>query len=147
MEVILLNSEELDIEDECAAGAPAAGIIPVSEVCRNPEAALFANLHELEAFGPSFDDAVEREARRAAALHRAIEEFAIGLPAGVVDGDGVARFWLSAFSSLEDFRFQAGFCFLGILGSRGDIFGCSWSFLGMGRKRCSKDRGAGSNQK
>jgi hypothetical protein len=55
----LLDAEQLDIEDQKTAGASTARVIIITELRRNPEATLFADFHELKAFGPSFDDVIE----------------------------------------------------------------------------------------
>ena len=56
----------------------------VGELLGNPEAGLLAFEHQLQAFGPAGDHAVEREGRRLAAHDRAVEHLAVGRPAGVV---------------------------------------------------------------
>ena len=107
-------------QNEHAAGASATGVFAIGEVGGDPEAALFASDHELEAFGPSFDDAVEGEADRFAARDGAVEEFAVGGPAGIVDGDFVGAAGLfGAGSGGEDFGGEAGGGLFGIGG-----YGC-----------------------
>ena len=96
-----------------AAGASAAGVFAIGEVGGDPEAALFALDHELQAFGPAFDHAVERETGGLAAFDRAVEEFAVGGPAGIVDGHGVGGGgFLVALAGLQDFGGEAGCGFL-----------------------------------
>ena len=123
----LLEFEELDIKDEHAAGSTATGVFAVSEVGGDPEAAFFAGDHELKAFGPAFDDAVERETDGFAAGDGAVEKFAVGGPAGVVDGHFVGAAGLfAAGSGGEDFGGEAGRGLFGIGGNGGYVGGSFW---------------------
>ena len=48
--------EQLDVEHQHARRAAAAGVLAVGEVGRDPEAALLADDHQLQALGPALDD-------------------------------------------------------------------------------------------
>src|SRR5688572_13416709 len=78
--------DQLDVEDERGlrgnrAGTPA---FAVCQVVGHDELALSADLHGADAFGPPWDDAVEREGGGFAAIARAIEFLAIDEISGVV---------------------------------------------------------------
>ena len=61
---------------------PYGGLLAlVGELLRDPEARFLAFDHQLHAFGPAGNDAVERERRRLAAHDRAVEQLAVGRPA------------------------------------------------------------------
>jgi len=83
----LADGNEFDVEDEGGVGRDvgtgAAG--SVAELRRNVETILGAGGHELEAFGPAGDDAVEREGNRFFALIARVENGAVGEAAFVVD--------------------------------------------------------------
>lgn len=120
----LLDLEKLDVKDEQATGATSAGVVAVGELGGDPEAALFAYDHELKAFGPAFDDPVERESCFLFPLEGAIEQFSVGGPAGVMHGDAIGGSgFLFAGAFFEDLGFEAGSGFFGIGGSGGDVGG------------------------
>jgi len=80
------DRNQLDIEHERALRL---ALTFVCERFRNPETALLAFNHQLNAFGPAGDDAIERKARRFAAENRAVEHRAVGFPTGVVHRNDV----------------------------------------------------------
>lgn len=57
------DADEFDVEDECCVGRNglSCATFAVCEVVRNEETVLRASGHELYAFGPAGDDAVEWE--------------------------------------------------------------------------------------
>jgi hypothetical protein len=55
---LFFDFEELDIEYKHPAWTTAARVFPVGEAGWDPEAAFFALYHQLDAFGPAFDDLV-----------------------------------------------------------------------------------------
>jgi hypothetical protein len=71
------DAEQLDVEHQHPRRAPAAGGVAVGEVAGDPEAALLADDHQLQALGPALDDVAERELRRLPALDRAVEHPAV----------------------------------------------------------------------
>ena len=84
---LLADFEQLDIEDEHAGGSSLGWVFAVGEVRGDPEPAFLANHHQLHALGPAGDHAIEREGNRFAAGDRAVEQFAIGGPAGIMHGE------------------------------------------------------------
>ena len=115
----------------------------VSERFRNPETSRFTSDHQLHAFRPSANHAIERErCRHAAADLRAIEHFSVGRPAGVMDGDHIAfgrvRF---ACSRLDDSRRQTAGRFGGSGRRSGDVRWCWNCALHVGGG-CECDEGA-----
>src|SRR5690606_12697382 len=76
--------EQLNVENESAGGRTLRRALAVSQFRGNPQTALFAFHHELHAFGPAGDDLVQREHDGLVADDRAIEEFAVSGPTGVV---------------------------------------------------------------
>ena len=79
--------DQLDVEHQRAFRTPLLSL--VGERLGNPEPTFFAGHHELHAFGPSGDDAVERKRHLFARRDRAVEHLAVGRPTGVVDGDEI----------------------------------------------------------
>ncbi len=51
--------------------------LPISELVRDEEFVLRADRHELESFGPTFDNAIEGEGDRLASFVGAIEDGAV----------------------------------------------------------------------
>src|SRR4051812_44492422 len=89
----LTDRQQLDVENQRPGGrARAGGLVAVGERARNPEAHLVADDHQLDAFRPALDDAVQREAGRLAAFHRAVEHLSVRGPAAVVHLDGAVLF-------------------------------------------------------
>ena len=81
------------------------------------------------------DHAIERETGGAAAFHRAVEQFAVGGPAGVVDGRGVAAAGFTVpLPACRTFEARPGCPFDGIGGCGGYI---GWGIRhGGSRRRC-----------
>src|SRR5581483_5115110 len=84
--LLLHDLEQLDLEHERRARLDLRRLaaIAVRDVRRTDELRLPADLHHLHALGPALDDAVQRERRRLAALHRAVEHRTVGQCARVV---------------------------------------------------------------
>ena len=96
-------------------------MLPVSEVVGDEEAVFAAFLHELQSFGPSGDDAVEREGGGFAALYAAVEEGAVDEHAFVVAFHLVGGFRASSVALSDDLVLQSALggddaFFLGIVG-------------------------------
>jgi hypothetical protein len=105
----LLYFEELDFEDEgfvradvaaCAAGA-------VGELGRDEETELGTFGHELDAFGPAGDDAVEGELDGLLALVGAVELRATDEGAGVVHKHGIGGLGALAGAGGENLVLEA----------------------------------------
>lgn len=87
----LMEIDELDIEDEIAAGFAKTGIISVGKAGGDPEAAFFSPGHELEAFGPALDDRFKRELSWLFPFVGAVENSTVSCFPFVVDLDGAKR--------------------------------------------------------
>ncbi len=61
--------QELDIENQHSGRGARRRILTVGEFGRDPEAAFLALNHQLNAFSPTFDHAVERETGGLTTLH------------------------------------------------------------------------------
>ncbi len=87
----LLDRDQLDLEDQRRIrrdGAAGRAALAVGQLRGNRELIFRAFLHELNAFGPAGDDAVQREGGGLAALVGAVEFRAVEQRALVVDFDG-----------------------------------------------------------
>src|SRR6187200_733698 len=76
----LLDSDEVDVEDEHAARR--AGFTLVGQSLRNPEAGPLSFHHELHPFSPATDHIIEPQRGRFAARNGAVEHLPVGRPAG-----------------------------------------------------------------
>ncbi len=113
---------EFDIEHEDSCRVASWWVFTISHFGWNPEAARFAFDHELQSFGPSCNDAVERKAGGLATLNGRVEEFAIGGPAGVMHGDKVGGFGVfRAGSTAKNFGSKARSGDLGISWGGGNV--------------------------
>src|SRR5260221_11117482 len=126
------------MEDEHARRGTGAGVVAVSEVAWDPEARLLSFDHQLNAFGPSLDHAVQTEADGFAARHGAIEHLAVGRPTRVVHLHVVGRGGVARPRSLLEHTIgEARRRFLGAgwrrfhVGWNGWRFGCSADLEGL----------------
>ena len=73
------DAEQLDFEQQGRVRWNASGSAPraVCDVAGAGEHRLAPDLHQLHAFGPTLDHAVERKGRRASALDAAVEDLAV----------------------------------------------------------------------
>lgn len=101
--------EELNFEDERLVGSDgsACSTGAVGEVGRDEEFVFRAFLHQLHAFGPAGDDAVERELDGFVALVGAVELGAIEERAAIVNEHGVGGHRAFARAGSEDGVLQA----------------------------------------
>src|SRR6185437_15273677 len=123
--------QQFDLENQgCAAGdGRGMTLIAVGEIGWADQAGFAADFHQLNAFGPAGDDAVEREGRGFVALVRTIELGAVDQGAAIVDLDRIGRGGRRAGAWGQFFVNEAG-CgldcagFLGCFGevSRGGVF-------------------------
>src|SRR5262245_7332975 len=83
---LLHDLEQLHLEHEGRARLDARGraALPVGEGRGAHDAALAPDLHALHRFRPAWDDLVQREGGGLLALHRAVEDGAVGERAVVV---------------------------------------------------------------
>ena len=86
-----LDAEQFHFEDEGAVrrDSRAGAVRAVGEVRRDDEFKFVADLHELQAFGPTGNDLVQRKGGRLAARDGAVEHGAIEQFALVMHGHGV----------------------------------------------------------
>ncbi len=109
--------EQLDVEHQHALGP--VGLAGIGELLGNPQAALLAHDHQLQAFGPALDHLAEAEGRRLPATYRAVEHLAVRRPAAVVHGHRIGRLRvLAASARREHFRGQARGLHLGVVRRR-----------------------------
>src|SRR5476651_2612608 len=106
----VFNRQQFQVEDQYRVGRDrrARALCAVSQVARDVEFDLLANMHQLQAFDPTRDHATNRQINRAAALNGAVEHFAIGQLAFVVNSHDVSRLWLRTIGFLDDFVLKAG---------------------------------------
>src|SRR5262245_42484276 len=81
--IFLPNGHEMNIEHQHPL-RPLASLI--RELRRDPEPRAFAFDHELDTFSPAFDHFAQREGRRGAPRHRAVEHLPVGGPPRVMNG-------------------------------------------------------------
>ena len=111
---------------------------------RDPHAALLADDHQLQPFGPAGDDLADAERRRLAARDRAVEHLPVRRPARVVDLHVVARRGMvvpvpgaSTFVARPDAVFSASAG--GAATSGGAGIGSGFSAMGTGSDTGSAD--------
>jgi hypothetical protein len=75
--------EKFDVEHQHTFRAPWISL--VGKPFGDPQTTLFANHHQLKAFGPAGDHVLERERSWGASLYRAVEHFSVCGPAGVMN--------------------------------------------------------------
>ena len=139
--------EELDVEDEHALRP--VGLSLVGERFGNPEAALLADHHQLNAFGPAGDDSVQRKGGRRAADDRAVEHLAVGRPTRVVDRDDLVRpGTLFSRARLQHEVARPDAVFARIFRRSGDVrwrWNHFWSLGGQGRGGQKRERERGDD--
>ena len=128
---------ELQFEDEHRAGRNGAdATVPIAQLARHVEPGLASDPHELHAFAPARDDAVQRELRRLPALDGRVELGAIEEAAHVVHLDCGCRRRRRACAASElvvdDVRIRAGIGVglglgLGLGSGLGQGWGQGWS--------------------
>lgn len=127
-----LDGEQFNVEDEHPSRSAAHRIVTVGEFGWDPEATLFSFDHELHAFRPTGNDAVERETGWRATFVGAIEKFAIGRPTAVMHLHGIRSdgfFCSGAF--FEHFGRETG-CGGDYIGGRGIYISWGGEFGGHG---------------
>src|SRR5690606_35029996 len=112
---VALDAEQLDVEEQGRARADVRrrAVIAVGGGGRAHQPALAADLHVLHAFGPAGYDGVERDGGRLAARHRAVDHFAVGERAVIVDLDHVGGLGGGAGAFVDRGDDHAGFHALG----------------------------------
>ena len=86
-----LDADELDFKDKHGGGRDGAlALDAVTELGRDEEFPLCADLHELQGLDPTGDDSGDGERDGLAALHGAVEDGAVHQGAVVVDLHGLA---------------------------------------------------------
>ena len=101
---LFFDLQKLDFKDEGLtwANVSTCSGITISEIGWDEELVLGTDGHELQTFGPAFDDFLHAKGDRLTALHRAVEDFTADECAMVVDVHFVGWDWLRAFSCLDD---------------------------------------------
>src|SRR5215472_14789769 len=81
------DRNQLNFEDQCAVGrdvAVAGAAFAVGKLRRNKELPLRSDRHQLQRFGPAFDDAVHGKARRLAAAIGTVKFLAVDQNAAII---------------------------------------------------------------
>ena len=114
------QGDELDVEDEHPLWP--VRLFVVRQRFGHPETPLLPDHHELDAFGPAGDDAVQRKRGEPPFRHRAVEHLAVGRPARVIHGDNLVRpGMIFSRARLQDFRRQSGRRFLCVVRRSGHV--------------------------
>src|SRR5690606_16064841 len=105
------DAQQLQIENQYRVrrNQRAWALFAVGQFARDIQFVLLADMHQLQAFDPAWNDAADRQVDRATALDRAVEDGAVYQATFIVNGDHIVRSRLSAVGLLDDFVLESGF--------------------------------------